>query len=181
MYFVWEEFGAKLNIATSSFSQFSSDEAWHIIKWAASWQNQQRLKSAWAPADAQADLSLHWAHSLCWFCQVAAQIDWYFVKSSMKHTGFATNTTRSYSLKTTAVELPPGDTMQNRTEHNRNFIQLKLRPRTGGVSAHNTNRQIATKIHLQEIHNKNCLQELRIKPSGCELAHNHFDKFWKLL
>ena len=58
---------------------------------------------------------------------------------------------------------------QNRTEQNRNFIQLKLRPRTGGVRAHNTNRQIATKNYLQEIHNKNCLQELRIKPSGCKL------------
>ena len=33
----------------------------------------QRLWSNWA--DAQADLSLHWAHmSFCWFCHVAAQI-----------------------------------------------------------------------------------------------------------
>ena len=67
------------------------------------------------------------------------------------------------------------------TEQNRNFIQLKLSPRTGGVRAHNTDRQIAKKTYLQDIHNKNCLQELRIKPSGCKLAHNHFDKYWKLL
>ena len=33
--------------------------------------------------------------------------------------------------------------LQNRTEEN--FIQLKLRPCTGGVRAHNTNRQIAKK------------------------------------
>ena len=33
---------------------------------------QQRLWSDWA--DAQADLSLRWAHSFCWFCHVAAQI-----------------------------------------------------------------------------------------------------------
>ena len=58
-----------------------------------------------------------------------------------------------------------------------NFIQLKLRPRTGAVRAHNTNRQIAKKKYLQNIHNKNCLQELRIKLSGCKLSHYHFDKF----
>ena len=64
--------------------------------WAASWQNQQngmcaqrRLRSAlithWAHsddwsdwADAQADLSLRWAHmSVCWFCHEAAQIFFY--------------------------------------------------------------------------------------------------------
>ena len=33
---------------------------------------QQWLWSDWA--DAQSDLSLRWAQSLCWFCQVAAQI-----------------------------------------------------------------------------------------------------------
>ena len=33
---------------------------------------QRRLWSDWA--DAQADLSLRWVHSLCWFCHVAAHI-----------------------------------------------------------------------------------------------------------
>ena len=33
---------------------------------------QRRLRSDWA--DAQADLSLHWAQSFCWFCHEAAQI-----------------------------------------------------------------------------------------------------------
>ena len=49
------------------------------------WQNQQngmcvqrRLRSGWASedwsdwADSQADLSLRWAHSFCWFCHGAA-------------------------------------------------------------------------------------------------------------
>ena len=30
--------------------------------------------------------------------------------------------------------------LQNRTEQNRNFIQLKLRPLAGGVRVHNTNK-----------------------------------------
>ena len=34
---------------------------------------QRRLCSDWA--DAQADLSLHWAHSHCWFCHVAADLN----------------------------------------------------------------------------------------------------------
>ena len=33
---------------------------------------QRRLLSDWA--DAQADLSLRWAQSLCWFCHVAAHV-----------------------------------------------------------------------------------------------------------
>ena len=37
------------------------------------WSAQWRLSSDWA--DAQADLSLHWAHrSFCWFCRAAVRI-----------------------------------------------------------------------------------------------------------
>ena len=36
------------------------------------WSAQRRLRSNWA--DAQADLSLRWAHSLCWFCHVVAHV-----------------------------------------------------------------------------------------------------------
>ena len=36
---------------------------------------QRRLRSAWADADAQADLSLRWPHmSFCWFCHAASHI-----------------------------------------------------------------------------------------------------------
>ena len=44
---------------------------------------QRRLWSDWA--DAQADLSLHWAQSMCWFCHLVAQISKY---SSWIMTGF---------------------------------------------------------------------------------------------
>ena len=38
---------------------------------------QRRLWSDWA--DAQADLSLHWAHTFCWFCHIAAQLLYYIL------------------------------------------------------------------------------------------------------
>ena len=42
---------------------------------------QRRLWSDWA--DAQADLSLCWAHMpLCWFCHEAAQLSWSMAKSA---------------------------------------------------------------------------------------------------
>ena len=45
---------------------------------------QRRLWSDWA--DAQADLSLHWAHMpLCWFCHAAAQINWFGSLFQWKH------------------------------------------------------------------------------------------------
>ena len=37
---------------------------------------QRRLWSDWA--DAQADLSLRWAQSLCWFCHAATHISYFF-------------------------------------------------------------------------------------------------------
>ena len=58
---------------------------WTSMKWAATWQNQ---KSKCAPSedldqpDAQADLSLRWAHMpCCWCCHVAAQIAFAFIKT----------------------------------------------------------------------------------------------------
>ena len=62
-----------------------SDQPGHLIRvfavrmkkaWVLSYQlsAQQRLRSDWA--DAQADLSLRWAHmSVCWFCYEAAHFD----------------------------------------------------------------------------------------------------------
>ena len=68
---------------------------------------------------------------------------------------------------------------RSRTEQNRT-IQLKLRPRTGGVRAHNTNRQIATKKYLQEIHNKNCLQELAVALWSKNIIEPPHDKTRKM-
>ena len=47
---------------------------------------QRRLRSAWASADAQADLSLRWSHrSVCWFCHAAAHSAFLLQRNSGKY------------------------------------------------------------------------------------------------
>ena len=58
----------------SALSDQSSLSTWRNLgSLASQMSGQQRLWSEWV--DAQADLSLRWAHrSFCWFCHAAAQI-----------------------------------------------------------------------------------------------------------